>query len=246
MSLEKDWNLTEMQKMDEETTHRPIEEEYSFYQAVRSGDMAFVRENCKKGDFANPEGMGTLSKNPITNLRYHFVITVAMVTRYCVDGGMELEQAYRLSDFYIMRMDNCKTIAEITALHDDMALDFTGKMLELKKSSSISKPVVQCIDYIYSHINGRITVEDLADFTGFSATHLSRLFKKELGLSIGDYIREKKVEKAQNLLRYSNFSFIEIAHYLAFSSQSHFIQLFDKYMGMTPKQYRDKYYRENW
>ena len=40
--------------------------------------------------------MGVLSKNALTNLKYHFVITVALVTRYCIEGGMETEQAYRL------------------------------------------------------------------------------------------------------------------------------------------------------
>ncbi|MBQ7432953.1 MAG: helix-turn-helix domain-containing protein [Lachnospiraceae bacterium] len=246
MSIEKEWHLQELQENEQEKRHRPIEEEYSFYHAVKNGDMNFVRENCQKGDFSNPEGVGVLSKNPLTNLKYHFVITVAMITRHCVDGGMELEKAYRLSDFYISRMDSCTTVAEVTALHDNMVLDFTGKMLQLQKDAVISKPVVQCMDYIYSHIHERITVQDLAAHTDRSASYLSRVFKNELGISISDYIREKKLEKAQNLLRYSDYSFIEIANYLAFSSQSHFIQLFEKYYGITPRQYRNKYYHENW
>ena len=245
MCLEKEWHLQEFHESEQENSHRPIQEEYSFYQAVKSGDMNFVRENCQKGEFSNPKGMGLLSKNPLTNLKYHFVITVAMITRHCVDGCMELEQAYRLSDFYILRMDSCTSIQEVTALHNDMVLDFTGKMLQLQKGVTFSKPVVQCMDYIYSHIHERITVQELADYAALSPSYLSRLFKKELGLSISDYIREKKLEKAQNLLRYSDFSFIEISNYLVFSSQSHFIQFFEKYMGMTPRQYRNKYYRKN-
>lgn len=246
MSLYKEWSLQELTDGELSTTHRPIEEEYSFYQAVKNGDMDFVRNNCREGAFTNPDGMGVLSKNPLRNIKYHFLITVAMITRHCVDGGMELEQAYRLSDFYILKMDVCTSIQEVAQLHDDMALDFTGKMLLLRKESVISKPIVQCIDYVYKHIHNRITVNDLANYTGLSVSYLSRLFKKELGVSVSDYIREKKIERAQNLLRYSNYSFIEISNYLAFSSQSHFIQTFEKYVGLTPKKYRDKYYRTNW
>lgn len=246
MSLHKEWSLQELTEGELSTTHRPIEEEYSFYQAVKNGDMDFVRNNCREGAFTNPDGMGVLSKNPLRNIKYHFLITVAMITRHCVDGGMELEQAYRLSDFYILKMDVCTSIQEVAQLHDDMALDFTGKMLLLRKESVISKPIVQCIDYIYKHMHNRITVNDLADYTELSVSYLSRLFKKELGVSVSDYIREKKIERAQNLLRYSNYSFIEISNYLAFSSQSHFIQTFEKYVGLTPKKYRDKYYRTNW
>lgn len=92
-----------------------------------------------------------LSRNALTNIKYHFVVTAAMLTRYCIDGGLEPEQAYRLSDFYILKMDTCTTVRQIADLHHEMAKDFTGKMVLQKKSSILSKPVVQCVDYIYSH-----------------------------------------------------------------------------------------------
>lgn len=246
MGLEHEWCVQELEKSEEGIPHRPVEEEYSFYEAVRSGDMDFVRENCREGVFTNPEGMGVLSRDAITNIRYHFVVTVAMITRHCVEAGMELEQAYRLSDFYILKMDSCTNISAIADLHNSMVLDFTGKMLFLHRNTAISKPIVMCTEYIYRHINERITVKDLSGHTGLSLSYLSRLFKQELGISISDYIREKKIEKAQNLLKYSDYSVIKIANYLSFSSQSHFIQIFEKLVGMTPKKYRDRNYRAAW
>ncbi len=246
INLKKEWYQQELQKSEEALAHRPIEEEYTFYQAVSSGDMDFVQENCKQSSFTNPDGMGTLSVNPLTNIKYHFVITVAMITRHCVDAGLELEQAYRLSDFYIKKMDSYTSMEDISKLHDDMVLDFTGKMLLLKKNAVISRSIVLCMEYIYNNINHRITVQELAEHTNLSPSYLSRLFKKELGISISDYILEKKIEKAQNLLKYSTYSLIEIANYLAFSSQSHFIQTFKKMVGTTPKKYRDHHYRTSW
>jgi len=238
--------MTELEKSEEYLEHRPLEDEYSFYRAVSCGDMDFVQANCQSDTFTKPDGMGILSTNPLTNLKYHFVITVAMITRQCVNAGMELEQAYRLSDFYILKMDSCTSVQAVSQLHHNMALDFTGKMLMLKKSSVISKPVVLCMDFIYSHINTRITVQVLSSYTGLSSSYLSRLFKKELGISISDYIMEKKIEKAENLLKYSEYSLIDIANYLAFSSQSHFIQSFKKAVGLTPSKYRNQYYRASW
>ncbi len=246
MNLQKEWNQQELRNVEESLAHRPSEEEYTFYNAVSSGDINYVQENCLKNVFANPDGMGLLSTNPLTNIRYHFVITVAMIVRHCVEAGMELEQAYRLSDFYILKMDSCTSIEMICRLHDSMALDYTGKMLLLKKDCIISKSVIRCMDYVYNHLNSRITIEELADHTNLSPGYLSRLFKKELGIPISNYIMEKKIEKAQNLLKYSDYSLIEIANYLAFSSQSHFIQSFRKSVGLTPKKYRDKFYRTSW
>lgn len=143
-------------------------------------------------------------------------------------------------------MDTCQTIRQVADLHHDMAKDFTGKMVLNKKSSIISKPVMQCVDYIYSNIKDRITVQDLADHTGLSTNYLSRVFKQNLGISISDYIREKKIEKATHLLKYSDESIVDIANYLSFSSQSHFIQTFQEYTGLTPKKYRDRFYKSMW
>ncbi len=246
MSLNKEWLLKELEQSEESDPHRPIEEEYSFYQAVKTGDLDFVMENCRNNVFGSAEGMGVLSQNSLTNIKYHFVITTALITRQCVEGGMALEQAYRLSDFYILKMDSCTNIESVVALHEDMVIDFTKKMSILQKDNIISRSIVLCTEYIYNHIHDRITIQELAEHTSLSASYLSRLFKKEIGVSVSDYIRDKKIEKAQNLLKYSDFSLIEIANYLAFSSQSHFIQVFEKQVGITPKKYRDKFYRSTW
>ena len=246
MAFSEEWYETELKSSELETLHRPPTVEYSLYTAVKTGDMETVVANCKEDAFIHLEGTGVLSRNALTNIKYHFVVTAAMLTRYCIDGGLEPEQAYRLSDFYILKMDTCTTVRQIADLHHEMAKDFTGKMVLQKKSSILSKPVVQCVDYIYSHIKERITVAVLAEYTGLSESYLSRVFKQNLGISISDYIREKKIEKATHLLRYSDKSIIDIANYLSFSSQSHFIQTFENFTGMTPKKYRNKYYKSMW
>ena len=60
------------------------------------------------------------------------------------------------------------------------------------------------------------------------------------------YIRSQKIDMAKNLLRFSDYSMIDIANRLSFSSQSHFIQQFREVVGMTPKKYRDEYYMVQW
>lgn len=246
MANPKDWVNDELQNSELEVKHRSSDVEYSFYTNVKTGNMEAVIKNCEEDAFIQLEGTGTLSHNPLTNIKYHFVVTAAMLTRFCIEGGLEPEQAYRLSDFYILKMDTCQTIRQVADLHHDMAKDFTGKMILNKKSSIISKPVMQCVDYIYSNIKDRITVQDLADHTGLSTNYLSRVFKQNLGVSISDYIREKKIEKATHLLKYSDESIVDIANYLSFSSQSHFIQTFQDYTGLTPKKYRDRFYKSMW
>ncbi|MFQ9762391.1 MAG: hypothetical protein ACLRYE_03780 [Gemmiger formicilis] len=99
MKLTKEWVENELKHSEALENHRPPDEEYAFYCAVRDGDMEYVQKNCTAEVFSNPTGMGVLAKDPLQNLKYHFVITAALVTRYCITGGMAAEQGYRLSDF---------------------------------------------------------------------------------------------------------------------------------------------------
>lgn len=238
----------EIKKLDEDlpSIDRDPTEEILFYRAVAAGALHLVQENCSRGVFESAENMGRLSKDPIRNLKYHFVVTAAMICRFCAEGGMPLEEAFFLSDMYIRKMDLCDNITDIVLLHDKMAMDYTGRMRSLKKNSASSKQIKKAIDYVYDHLVERITVDELAKEIGMSPAYLSRAFKNELGVSVSEYIRQRKIDAAKNLLCYSNYDYSDIAAILSYASQSHFIQQFREREGMTPKQYREKNYLNNW
>ena len=246
MNYQDEWLLYEAGDEIDEAYHRQPTEEFLFYEAVANGNVEAVKKNCEAARFTESEGVGVLSRNPVTNLKYHFVITTAMITRLCRQNGMELEQAFGLSDFYIQKLDDIHTVEGVQSLHDEMVIDYTEKMRRYLRSDTTSQHINACKEYIYAHIKERITIEDLADEFGVSASYLSRLFKKETGISVSAYIREQKIEIAKNLLRYSDYSMIDIANRLSFSSQSHFIQQFREAVGMTPKKYRDEHYMVQW
>lgn len=243
MDLTKKWYRSEFIQHEDMITHRSIENEFSFYRAIANGDIETVRANCNSNAFTNPEGMGKLSENALQNIKYHFVVTTAMMVRFCVSYGMELERAYGLSDFYILEMDKCTNVKQISELHDVMCLDLCNKMLAIKNAQVLSKPIVLCLDYIYKHIHNRITISELAGELNLSESYLSRLFKKEMGIPISDYINDLKIEKTCNMLQFSEYSVSEIAEYFSFASESYFIKLFQKKMGETPNKYRKSHFR---
>ena len=243
MAMEKEWTREKFRQREKLELHRPLEAEFSFYEAVKSGDVDFVRRNCESNDFADAAGMGRLSDDELQNIRYHFIITAAMVSRFCIEGGMELELAYGLSDFYIVRMDRAASVKDIVELHHVMVMDFTEKMRALNRRSDLSKTVRMTVDYIYLHLHSRIRLEELAANAGVSAGHLSRLFAKEMGIPVSDYICEKKLEAAENLLKYSGLAIVDIASHLAFASQSYFIHVFKEKNGITPRRYRENFYQ---
>ena len=246
MNAEQIWQPVILEENREPVSHREPGEEFLFYRAVAAGLIDAVQENCDRGAFENLEGTGRLSNDPVTNLRYHFVVATAMITRFCTEGGMPMEEAFTLSNEYIRRMDCCTNIPEIIYVHHQMAMDFVCRMRQLHRNVASSKQVAQAIDYIYVHIMDRITVNELAASISISPTHLSRIFKQETGISVSEYIRQRKIDMAKNLLRFSGYDYVEIAVMLSYSSQSHFIQHFRSQTGMTPKAYRKQNYLNNW
>lgn len=223
---------------EESEIHRDTAEELEFFHAVSDGDMDFVHKNCEEHRFLDDTGVGQLSTDPVLNLKYHMVVTAALITRMCIAHGLEAEHAFRMSDFYIRKLDDAKSKEAVEAIHNCMVLDFTGKMRLIRRDKGLSRPISKCVDYIYSHIHDRITVNDLSEHTGVSSSYLSRQFPKELGLPISDYIKEKKIEASQEMLKNTDDSLSEIALSLSFSSQSHFIKIFKDIVGITPKKYR--------
>lgn len=242
MKTDRDLNYRLYIQRNDGFMRSPFERELSVYRMVQAGDIEGIKkrfEIIRRNFF---EGKGTLSSDPVRNVMYHFVTAVALVARFCIEGGMELNTAYTLSDIYIQRADKLTDVEKIIDLLGEMQLDFTERMRTLKKENVISIHVRKCIDYIYEHLHEELTLTLLADHVGLNPSYLSKLFSKEKGMSIKSFIIQAKVSTAENLLRYSDFSCLEISLALGFSSQSAFISVFKKVDGITPKKFRELHY----
>ena len=93
------------------------------------------------------------------------------------------------------------------------------------------------IPYIYEHHEEKITLEDLAEALGYSTYYLSSQFKKQTGQSIGNYMTDLRIEKAKEMLTYSNISLTDLSAKLHFSTPSYFSSVFKKHTGLTPSAY---------
>ena len=226
---------------NDDFVHKDMSEEIAFLYLVTDGDLAAIKNHLAQEDYLNDNGRGMLAKNAVTNLKYHTIIITAVITRMCIQNGMENERACRMSDYYIRLVDNSKTIEEITKIHDNLILDFTLKMSVLKKQKSVSKPVGKALNYIYAHIHERITIKKLAEYASVSTSYLSKQFSDEIGIPVSEYIKKNKIERSQEDLIKSEKSILDISIMYSFSSESHYIQSFKDVVGMTPKKYRSTY-----
>lgn len=245
MNTNRDLNYRLYLQREEGFRRVPFSSEFEKYRVIGSGDVERVKENfigIKKNYY---KGKGTLSDDPVKNVRYHFIIAVALTSRVCVEYGMSHDLAYTLSDIYIQRADKCNSAEKIIDMIEEMQVDYATRMRELKKENIISIHIRKCINYIYEHLQEKLTVESVAEYLQINSTYLSKLFSKETGVSFKEFIINARVNAAKNMLIYSDFSYMEIALSLGFSSQSAFIRTFGKITGMTPGKYRQAYQNNN-
>lgn len=94
------------------------------------------------------------------------------------------------------------------------------------------------ISFIEDNIENGIRLDDVVSFSGYSRRHVQSLFQKALSISVGTYIRNRKIIRAATMLRLTNESIIDIAFRLHYDSQQTFSREFKKITGNTPQRYR--------
>lgn len=185
--------------------------------------------------------LGVLSKRSRLRSLQNLMITgIALTCRAAIEGGLNGETAFTLSDFYIQKLEEQDSIYAILALTEEAIYDFTNRVSEASKEL-YSTTITICQHYIDNHIYGEITLDQLADFCHLSPNYLSSLFKKEVGISISEYIQLQRINEAKRLLTFTNYPILAIGSLLNFTDQSYFIKIFKKFTNITPKQYRDEH-----
>ena len=111
---------------------------------------------------------------------------------------------------------------------------------ELVKTKEKHSPVENVKKMITENISVEICRDELAKSVYMSPDYLTKLFKKETGVSLSEYIIEKRIALAEQLLDATKLSIVEIAQKTGFSYSSYFVKIFKKKRGITPQQYREK------
>lgn len=108
---------------------------------------------------------------------------------------------------------------------------------EANKKSGI-KYIDTAVDYINSHLSKNITIKEIADAAGISSTYLQKLFKNQYQKTVHDFITEKKLAQAKNLLEKSSFSIADIAIQCGFGCREQLNYEYKKVYGISPAKHR--------
>ena len=215
--------------------HTPYRYEKDMLEAVRQGDLALARKCMEILDKTGQAGK--LSPNPLRQAQIIFISYITQITRAAMDGGVEEDLAYAMSDSYIQTSEKCTALSQIDRLRARALMDFTNAVRHKKDSPPYSKAVRRAIGYIRSHVKEKISLSQIALASGLSSGRFSHLFREETGMTPFAYVKKERLETARSMLIYTDRPISEISAALCFSSESHFIQAFQEYSGTSPGEY---------
>lgn len=225
------------EQREEADTHVSPDFETAICAGIETGDRVLLERTLFR-PFSGR--VGRMSLNEMRQQKYSFICMATLASRAAIRGGLLPETAFNLSDLYCQRADQITEIPLLQNLTFTMLMDFCGKVREQKKRPCASPVVEKCLSYISAHLHEPLGLELLAQNCGLCSRSLSLRFKAEMGMGIPEYVHREKLREAEYLLRHTGYSLSEITSYLNYPSQSYFTQIFKKYRGLTPQQYRER------
>lgn len=101
-----------------------------------------------------------------------------------------------------------------------------------------NKIICKTLEYINQNINKEITITEISNILFYDRTYIMKKFKKEIGITINNYISITRIYNSLILFKY-NYSILNIALRNGFNSQEYFSETFKKYIGVSPITYRN-------
>ncbi|WP_163536177.1 AraC family transcriptional regulator [Gracilibacillus sp. YIM 98692] len=145
-----------------------------------------------------------------------------------------------ISNHYAIQIESSTSVSEL----DQLGVEMIEKYCQLVKKYSLkyfSPTIRKTINYIHVHLSDELTLDELAQYSNVSTSYLSRVFNKEVGESIPNYINRIRADKAAEMLQFSKLTVQEIGEYVGFYDLNYFTKVFKKYYQMPPIQYQKEH-----
>lgn len=180
------------------------------------------------------------SANNIEIIKARAIELIALLSRAVVENGGSEKLVYQMTDSSLHNISGVGDLTDLSYILLEILELFSNAAFTKYKKSDIPS-LQRAVGYIDENYNRAISLEEVAEYAGLNPAYFSSLFKKEMGINFSNFVTEKRITQAKNMLKNSNAPLVEIAMSLGYENQSYFSSVFKKYCNMTPKEYRYTY-----
>lgn len=211
--------------------HHSYELEKKFLHSFISGDRQILQTEMDLATYVD-----VLAPHPFRAMKNSAICMIAIICRAVIEAGVDVEQSFSLSDYYINELENQSNEENLRELFMEMLHQYMDLVQE-RYPSEYSLPVLRSLRYINQHLYGSCLVSDVAKAINLNCTYLSALFISEVDIEMSYYIREKKLNEAKILLSQTSYSVAELAEMFGYCDSASFSNAFKKMFGKSPKNF---------
>ena len=212
--------------------------------SVTEGNENLVKDlvTLDKGIFDfNPRFL----ENDVENAKLSFYHSMSRLLKSASIPDISDPDLDYIKEKYIEKLKRAGSVEDVNELKRQLLLDLANHNNKPVDVSRCSKMIKDVAEYIDHNINKPLTVNGIAEDLFISRSKLSTKFKREVGIELSQYIREKKIELAKDMLCDSNNSIAYVCDSTGFVNLSHFSTVFKRFEGMTPSKYRERNIRKS-
>ncbi len=230
---------TELSEKNYSEIYRRYDQEKRFLSMIRNGDTQNIMSAFDK--MSNPKVLSFLSKESLSYYAsgYGLAILKALSRKAAEESGLSVITIDEITQKYTQLSSASNNVELQTRYLIEMIVELTKAVHNHKLSlDKYSHPIQKVLEYINLHLGDQISNEDLAVSANMSISHLAKVFKKETGETMTQYIAHMRCKKAANLLKKTDLPIQEISSYVGYSDNNYFVKVFKKNYAMTPTEFR--------
>ena len=215
---------------------RHLKKEKMLLQAIRTGQ----RDKVSRALPGFLTDIYVLSNYSPDRVKVRVLEFMALVSRAIVEAGLDSHIAVMQNEKLFMEAAGIREVEVLFDRVSTMVDEFMEDIFILGETSHRS--VLKAVrEYIGAHYREALRIEDLAAEVGLSDSYLSHLFKETFNYTVNDYITRVRVENSVRLMEKRELTLREIAAHCGFQSPGYFSKVFKKYLGVTPREYRNRF-----
>ncbi|AKP64248.1 two-component response regulator [Levilactobacillus koreensis JCM 16448] len=218
--------------------HNPYDQELRELNSVATGDVAGLQASLHEsfeGDFAQ------LGPTRLRSLKNLGIVDLALLARAAIRGGLDYEQSFTINDQYINSIEAVRTEQDVMALSLQAKQEYTQLVHDIqnKTTANTNRIVRKCQTYVQTHLHDGLDLRTVSAYCQVTPQYLSRLFHQSQRLRFSEYVQREKLNASKRDLIYTQRIISTIAFDYGYSSASHYAEMFKRYVGITPRKFRN-------
>lgn len=175
--------------------------------------------------------------DPVRNIKNYLIIMNTLLRKAAESGGVHPLYLDSVSSSFARKIEQVTSVEGSQLLMLELSRSYC-RLVKRHATLQYSLPVQKTIIYIDSDLSSDLSLKALAELLNINASYLSTLFKRETGQTLTDFVNQRRVKLALQLLSTTKLQIQTIAQHCGIPDINYFSKIFKKYTQKTPKEYR--------